>query len=164
MKLQTCILLWKICMVFPHFLRRNCQWTEKHYVDWCFYRDGSELRVTFFWCSTLLLASSTRLKVSSSLPTHNQNQNLLSRPNSGRPTHPLTTPTIISQGRDHFCVSPFSNLCLGRNLEAPCSPLGLETSSGKLPAQCNFLFLNSRASIQFHLDTCRVAQSAACPH
>ena len=150
---KTCILLWRICEVFshqfPHFWRRICLWTATIICSYrlmllsgrAIYIDAVEyFDVTFFWCSRLLLASSTRLSVSS-LPADNHLH--LSQPNTG--THPpthwqywqcwlrnLPRWTFVF----HHFVSSISNLCLGQNrmlLEVPCSLLGSETSSGTLP-------------------------------
>ena len=138
---KTCILLWRICEVFshqfPHFWRRICLWTARIICSYrlmllsgqAIYIDAVEyFDVTFFWCSRLLLASSTRLSVSS-FPADNYLH--LSQPNTG--THPpthwqywqcwlrnLPRWTFVF----HHFVWSISNLCLGQNrmlLEAPCS-------------------------------------------
>ena len=111
---KTCILLWRICEVFSHQFPRICLWTATIICSYrlmllsgrAIYIDAVEyFDVTFFWCSRLLLASSTRLSVSS-LPAENHLH--LSQPNTGTP-HPLTILTVLAQEspKMDFCVSPF---------------------------------------------------------
>ena len=84
--------MWRICEVFSHQFPRICLWTATIICSYrlmllsgrAIYIDAVEyFDVTFFWCSRLLLASSTRLSVSS-FPADNHLH--LSQPNTG--THP----------------------------------------------------------------------------